>query len=86
MVAIVTKRDGKFIVFNVLLAASTFGRTQTVVIMFVTKVISFILEASVLEMNSTIVALKTLLMNHVVVDEENVFLVFLFLGGDVIET
>ena len=86
MVAIVTKWDGKFIVFNVLLAASTFWGTQTVVIMFVTKVISFILEASVLEMNSTIVALKTLLMNHVVVDEENVFLVFLFLGGDVIET
>ena len=54
--------------------------------MFVTKVIAFILEASVLEMNSTIVALETLLMNHVVVDEENVFLVFLFLGGDVIET
>ena len=86
MVAIVTKRDGKFIVFNVLLTASTFWGTQTVVIMFVTKVISFILEASVLEMNSTIVALETLLMNHVVVDEENVFLVFLFLGGDVIET
>ena len=86
MVTIVTKRNSKFIVLNVLLAGSTFWGAQSVVVMFMAEVISFILETSVLEKNSTIVTLKALLMNHVIVDEENIFFGFLFLSGDVIET
>ena len=54
--------------------------------MFLAEIVSLILEASVLEMSPTIVTLKTLLMYHIVVDEEDIFLVFLFLGGDVIKT
>jgi hypothetical protein len=54
--------------------------------MFLAKEVVLVFEASILEMNSTILALQAGLMNHIVVDKYNIVLDFLFICGDVIQT